>query len=105
MAIYARVNSLTLKVDNVIETDKSFFNERTDYDLWIKTSAELTKKIASIGDTYDATNNQFKSDSPYASWVFNNSTWRWEAPSDMPEIVGDKSYYWHEDTTSWKEIT
>ncbi len=105
MAIYARVNSLTLKVDNVIETTKSFFNERQDYDLWIETSAELTKKIASPGDTYDTVNNQFKSDSPYASWVFNNSTWRWEAPSDMPEIVGDKSYYWDEDTTSWKEIT
>lgn len=105
MSLYARVNSLTLKVDKVIETDKSFFNERTDYDLWIETSVALTKKIAAPGDTYDVTNNQFKSVSPYSSWVFNNSTWKWEAPTNMPELVGDTSYKWNEDTTAWVEIT
>jgi hypothetical protein len=89
MSLYARINSLTLKVDNVIETDKSFFNERT----------------ASPGDTYDVANNQFKSISQYASWVFNNSTWAWEAPTAMPELVGDTSYEWNEDTTAWVEVT
>ena len=105
MSLYARINSLTLKVDNVIETDKSFFNERTDYDLWIETSVALTKKIAAPGDTYDVTTNQFKNVSPYSSWVFNNSTWKWEAPTNMPELVGDTSYKWNEETTNWVEVT
>ena len=105
MAHYARVNSLTKKVDNVIVAEESFIKERVDYDLWIKTSEALTKKIAGPGDTYTVATNSFKGDSPYASWVFNESSWSWEPPTAMPNQTGIEVYDWDEDTTSWKEIT
>ena len=105
MSLYAKINSLTSKVDNVIVAEESFIKELSDYDLWIETSVALTKKIAAPGDTYDVTTNQFKNVSPYSSWVFNNSTWKWEAPTNMPELVGDTSYKWNEETTNWVEVT
>ena len=105
MATYARINSLTLKADNVIVAEESFIKERSDYDLWIETSVALTKKIAGPGDTYTVATTSFKEDSPYASWTFDESTWSWEPPTAMPDIVGDTSYEWNEATTNWVEIT
>ena len=105
MSLYARINSLTLKADNVIVAEASFVKERSDYDLWIETSKELTKKTASVGDTYTVATNSFKRNSPYASWVFNESTWEWEAPTAMPDQTGIEVYEWNEATTSWVEVT
>lgn len=100
MSTYARINSLTLKVDNVIVVEDSIINNRSDYDLWIKTSKALTKKVAAMGDTYNVATSSFKSDSPYASWVFNESIWEWEAPATRP----DGYYTWNESSTSWIEL-
>ena len=101
MSTYARVNSLTLKVDKVIEASATFFNDREDYDLWIKTSAALTKKRADIGDNYIVVNSAFKPDSPHASHVFNDTSWDWEPPTTSPA----GTYQWDEDTTNWVEVT
>ena len=100
MSIYARINSLTLKVDNVIVVEDSIISNRSDYDLWIKTSKALTKKVAAMGDTYTVATSSFKTDSPYASWVFNETSWEWEAPSTRPAGY----YKWNEATTSWVEL-
>jgi hypothetical protein len=107
MSKYARINSLTKKVDTVIISNVTHIKKLPDYDLWVETSVELTKKIAGIGDTYDVDNNNFKSPQPYASWTFNNTSWNWEAPTAMPSQTGDEVYYWDEDayqadnTTGW----
>jgi hypothetical protein len=100
MSTYARINSLTLKVDNVIEAEDSVINNRIDYDLWVKTSKTLTKKIAAVGDTYTVATRSFKSNPPYGSWVFNTSNWEWEAPKVRP----DGYYTWNESNTSWEEL-
>tara|TARA_R110002051_G_C8702869_1_gene494635 strand:- start:50 stop:367 length:318 start_codon:yes stop_codon:yes gene_type:complete len=104
MPTYARINSLTLKADNVIVAEESFIKERSDYDLWIKTSVALTKKSAGPGDTYTVATNSFKGDSPYASWVFDESSWSWEPPTAMPNQTGIEVYDWNEATTSWVEV-
>lgn len=104
MAAYARVNSLTLKVDNVINAEDSFINNRTDYDLWIKTSKDLTKQTANIGDTYTTSTSSFKSDAPFSSWVFNNTDWKWESPVVMPSHVEGKAFVWNEEITNWEEV-
>ncbi len=105
MSTYARINSLTLKADNIIVADEAFIKERSDYDLWIKTSIALTKKIAAPGDTYNVATNSFKGDSPYASWVFDESSWSWEPPTAMPDQTGIEVYEWDEATTNWVEVT
>ena len=63
----------------------------------------LRKNCAGIGYTYDATRDAFIPPKPFASWVLNETSCLWEAPTSMP--TDDKKYYWDEQTTSWVEIT
>ena len=62
----------------------------------------LRKNYAGIGYTYDADRDAFYSSQPFPSWILNEDSCIWEAPTPMPE---DGRYYWDEDTTSWVEIT
>ena len=62
----------------------------------------IRKNFAELGGTYDASKDAFISRKPFDSWVLNNTTCKWEAPTTYP--TDGKSYGWDEDTTSWKEI-
>jgi hypothetical protein len=63
----------------------------------------LRKNYAGIGMIYDATRDAFYAPQPYASWVLNDTSCIWEAPTAMP--VDDKTYRWDEDTTARVEET
>ena len=62
----------------------------------------LRKNYAGIGYTYDNTRDAFIPPKPYNSWVLNEDTCLWEAPTPMPN--DGKIYNWDEATTSWVEI-
>lgn len=98
---FARINSLSKKVDNVIEASQEFINLLPDYDLWIDSSVENTKKLADRNDIYDIDNNNFKPLKPYNSWVFNETTWDWKPPVSMPEQINEEVYNWNEETQQW----
>lgn len=68
---------------------------------WVKTSynAQIRKKFASIGYTYNEELDAFIEPSPFPSWVLNSETCDWEAPTPMP----DGDYRWDEETLSWLE--
>lgn len=72
---------------------------------WKQTSynASIRKNYAGIGYTYDLVRNAFVPPKPYESWVINEETCRWDAPTPMPN--DGKIYTWDEPTTSWVEIT
>lgn len=61
------------------------------------------KNYAAIGDTYDAERDAFISPKPFTSWILNEQTCIWEAPTPYPTGTG-KVYDWSEETTSWVEI-
>ena len=61
------------------------------------------KNFAGIGYSYDEIKDAFIPTKPYNSWILNEETCQWEAPSAMPQVEG-KSYYWSEDDLEWKEI-
>jgi hypothetical protein len=63
----------------------------------------LRKNYAGIGYTYDVSRDAFIPPKPYNSWVLNESTCLYDAPTPMP--TDDKFYTWDEDTVSWVEIT
>jgi hypothetical protein len=63
----------------------------------------LRKNYAGIGYKYDAGRDAFYEPKPHASWILNEDTCWWEAPTPMP--TDDKMYTWDEDTTSWVEFT
>ena len=71
---------------------------------WKQTSynGNIRKNYAGIGYTYNVSLDAFVPPKPYASWVLNNDTAQWDAPTPMP--TDDKKYSWDEATTSWVEM-
>jgi len=69
--------------------------KRTSY------SGKMRKNYAGIGYTYDAVRDAFIAPQPFASWVLNEQTCRWEAPVPMP--TDGKMYSWDEATLTWIE--
>jgi hypothetical protein len=115
MAHFAKVTDG--KVTKVIVAEQEFFDTFVDTSPgeWIQTSyntygnqhtqggTPLRGNYAGVGYTYDKTNDVFYEPKPYASWIMNESTWLWQAPTPMPN--DGKNYEWIESTTSWNEIT
>jgi hypothetical protein len=102
------------RVTQVIVAEKEFFDTFVDLSpgTWLQTSYNthgnqhpegrpLRGNYASIGYTYDATNDVFYAPQPFPSWILNNATWLWEAPVAMP--TDGKKYEWDEATTNWVE--
>ncbi len=70
---------------------------------WIQTSynGNKRKRYAGKGMTYNEEIDAFVLPKPYPSWVLNNETADWEAPTPMP---AEGEWEWDEATTSWKEV-
>ena len=78
--------------------------------IWRQTSYNnnMRKNYAGIGMTWDAGRDAFISPKPYNSWVLNESTCRWEAPTPMPtdaNVAAGEYYRWDEPTTAWVKET
>jgi hypothetical protein len=59
------------------------------------------KNYAGIGFTYDSERDAFIPPAPYASWILNEETCTWAAPTEMPVEEG-KVFRWNEETVSWE---
>jgi hypothetical protein len=64
----------------------------------------MRKNYAGIGMKFDRVRDAFIPEQPFASWVLNEETCRWDAPTPMPVVEG-KMYTWDEAELSWVEIT
>jgi hypothetical protein len=71
---------------------------------WKQTSynGNIRKNFAGAGFTYDVDRDAFIAPKPYASWVLNETTCIWEAPTAMPD--DGNMYEWNEETTSWDQV-
>jgi len=104
MAHFAKINNNT--VTEVLVAEKDFINSGKvgDEFLWVQTSynGNFRKNYAGVGYTYDKDRDAFIPKKPFASWILNEETCQWEAPSAIPD--DGKKYEWNESTTSWDEI-
>ena len=64
-----------------------------------------TKKLADKNDTYDVDNNTFTSTKPYESWTFDNTSWQWQPPIEMPNQIDEEVYQWNEENNNWEEVS
>ena len=73
--------------------------------VWLQTSynGTIRKNYAGTGYTYDSTKDAFIPPKPFASWILDETTCRWNATVSYP--TDGKNYYWDESTTSWVENT
>lgn len=108
--IVLEVNVVNNEVLNPLNEEASgiaFLTEWSGgYSNWKQTSynGNIRKNYAGIGFTYDATRDAFIPPKPFNSWVLDEATCRWQAPTPIPTTEG-KFYYWSEDDLSWREIT
>jgi|TARA_R110000822_G_C15142714_1_gene476383 hypothetical protein len=63
----------------------------------------LRFNYAGIGHTYDSVRDAFIAPKPYPSWVLDEATCQWAAPTPCPD--DGKRYEWDEDSTAWVEVT
>lgn len=102
-------------VVQVLVAEPEFFTTFVDSSPgeWIQTSyntrggvhalggTPLRKNYAGIGFTYDRVRDAFIPPKPYASWVLNEETCLWDAPTPCP--TDGKIYNWDENTQQWVE--
>jgi hypothetical protein len=63
----------------------------------------LRFNYAGLGYSYDAGRDAFIPPKPFASWLLNETSCLWDAPTPMP--TDGKFYRWDEPTLSWVEVT
>ena len=104
-------NDIALTEQAGVDFLNNLYNTR---DFWVQTSynRNIRKNFAGIGYTYDQTKDAFIAPKPYNSWILNEETCLWEAPTSYPntftksltnsegDTIPDK-YYWHEQTQTW----
>lgn len=94
-------------LDNGVEKEAKGIEFLTNwsggYTNWKQTSynGSIRKNYAGIGYVYDSGRDAFIPPKPYASWLLDEQTCNWHAPTAMP--TDEKMYTWDEPTTSWVE--
>jgi len=114
MSHFAKIENGTVTQVIVVEQDVLDTGLFGDPNLWVQTSyntfggvhvlggTPLRKNYAGLGYTYDNSRDAFIPPTPFASWILNEDTCLWEAPTPMP--TDGKQYSWDEETLSWVEI-
>jgi len=122
MGHFAQINEENV-VTQVIVAEQDFINTGAvgDPAKWIQTSyntragvhygqdgqpdggVAVRKNYAGIGYSYDAGRDAFIPPKPFDSWVLDEETCLYSAPTPMP--TDGKMYVWDEPTLSWSEIT
>ena len=71
---------------------------------WVQTSynARIRKNYAGIGMSSDSERDAFSEQQPFASWILDEETCRWESP--VPYPTDGLMYEWDETITDWKAI-
>ena len=92
----------------------NFLTKLTGWAIWKQTSYNTVggvhslggipfrKNHAGIGYTYDEDRDAFIPKKPYNSWVLNENTCQWEAPTIKPN--DGNLYIWDELTLNWKVL-
>ena len=104
MAYFAKLDKNNLVTEVMVAKTIEWLIQNLDGN-WIETNPDnsIRKNYAGIGYTYDSVRDAFIPPKPFESWVLNEDTCQWEAPTPMP--TDGKIYNWDEATTSWVEVT
>ena len=102
MSHFAKLDNNNI-VTQVIVAEQDFINSGAvgDSFRWVQTSYNnnFRKNYAGVGYTYDRVRDAFIPPKPYPSWVLNEDTCLWDAPTPMPD--DGQMYTWNEDTQAW----
>jgi hypothetical protein len=110
MAHYAFLNENNIVTEVIVGIDETELIEGKHPEVWygefrgqrcVRTSYNnnIRKNYAGLGYTYDDDRDAFIPPKPYLSWILNEETCRWDAPTPYPEDGG--AYTWSEATLAW----
>ena len=119
MAHYAFLDENYVVTEVIVGRDESNFDwerhygdirgqlcKRTSYNtsggVHLGGGTPFRKNYAGIGYTYDPQLDAFIPPKPFASWILDETTCLWAAPTPMP--ADGKQYTWSENTLAWTEI-
>ena len=113
MAHYAFLDENNIVTEVITGIDENELIEGLDTETWYGNfRGQLCKRTsynnrirfnyAGIGMSYDEGRDAFIAPKPFASWVLDESTCRWEAPVEYPQ--DGKVYLWDEESLSWVEV-
>ena len=94
--------------DEIAPTEQAgidFLIETHGYKNWKQSLFEVDetrKNPAGVGMQYDSVKDAFIHEKTYSSWVLNDDTCQWEAPTAKPD--DGKSYDWDEASKAWVEL-
>ena len=101
-------------VTQVIVAEQDYIDTLNDTSSWIQTSyntyggvhklggTPFRKNYAGAGYTYDSERDAFIPVKPFPSWVLNEETCIWEAPTPYPN--SNDAYGWNETNQTWDLI-
>jgi hypothetical protein len=113
MAHYAFLDENNIVTEVITGIDENELIEGLDTEVWYgnfrnqvckRTSfnSNIRKNYAGIGYRYDETLDAFIPPKLFASWILDETTCQWKAPTPYPN--NDKHYEWNETTQEWIEI-
>jgi hypothetical protein len=113
MAHYAFLNENNIVTEVIVGVDETELIEGLDTETWYgnfrgqsckRTSynGNIRKNYAGIGYTFDAARDAFIAPKPFESWLLNEETCNWEAPTPMP--TDGQKYVWVEDDLNWQVV-
>jgi hypothetical protein len=113
MAHYAFLDDNNIVTEVITGVDETELIEGLDTETWYgnfrgqvckRTSynGNYRKNYAGMGYTYDEKLDAFIPPKPFASWVLNVDTCRWEAPVAYP--TDGLSYIWDEAQMDWQVV-
>lgn len=114
MAHYAFLNENNIVTEVIVGVDETELIEGLDTETWYgnfrgqsckRTSynGNIRKNYAGIGYTYDEARDAFIPPKPFESWLLNEETCNWEAPTPYP--TDGLMYEWVENDLNWQAIT
>jgi hypothetical protein len=110
MAHYAFLDNDNIVIEVIVGIDETELIEGLEPEVWYgnfrgqtckRTSynGNIRKNYAGVGFTYDAELDAFIPPKPFDSWILDEQTCRWEAPTPYP--TDGFTYNWNEANLSW----
>ena len=110
MAHYAFLDENNIVTEVIVGIDETELIEGLDPETWYanfrgqtckRTSynGKIRKNYAAIDYLYDSVRDAFISPKPFSSWVLDEETCTWKAPTQYP--TDGKVYYWDDETVEW----
>jgi hypothetical protein len=114
MAHYAFIDENNTVTEVIVGIDETETIEGLDPETWYgnfkgqackRTSYNnnIRKNYAGIGYTYDEARDAFIAPKPFESWLLNDESCTWEAPTPYP--TDGLEYQWVEDDLNWQATT